>query len=79
MVAAGLQIARWKCSGLDVNWRRVYRSLIFMDCWLSYTLGYRSEVTPHDIAVGCRRMWVRGMWLTCAGCMRFLPNSGTHH
>jgi hypothetical protein len=55
--AAGLQIARWKCPILhassnvaaDENWRKIYRSLIFMDCWLSYTLGYSSEVTPSDI------------------------------
>jgi hypothetical protein len=55
--AAGLQIARWKCIALhasstvddDANWRKIYRSLIFMDCWLSYTLGYSSEVTPSDI------------------------------
>jgi hypothetical protein len=33
------------------NWRRIFRSLIFMDCWLSYTLGYASEVTTDDIAV----------------------------
>jgi hypothetical protein len=55
--AAGLQIARWKCpasqnssSGLeDENWMKIYRSLIFMDGWLSYTLGYNSEVTPSDV------------------------------
>lgn len=33
------------------NWRKVFRSLIFMDCWLSYTLGYTSEVTPRDVRV----------------------------
>lgn len=35
----------------DDNWRRLFRSLIFMDCWLSYTLGYPSEVTSQDVAV----------------------------
>ncbi|KAF2475563.1 uncharacterized protein BDR25DRAFT_213998 [Lindgomyces ingoldianus] len=61
LVAAGLQIARWKCpppqqSALDTaneSWRRIFRSLIFMDSWLSYTLGYVSEVVPDDIAVAC--------------------------
>jgi hypothetical protein len=59
-VAAGLQIARWKCPALHAssnvptneNWRKIYRSLIFMDCWLSYTLGYSSEITPSDVQVG---------------------------
>lgn len=58
-VAAGLQIARWKCPTLHVSpaalvdndWRRIFRSLIFMDSWLSYTLGYTSEVTTADIEV----------------------------
>lgn len=61
LVAAGLQIARWKCPQLhqyphDVdsdNWRRIFRTLIFMDCWLSYTLGYASEITQDDISFAC--------------------------
>ncbi|KAF1972615.1 hypothetical protein BU23DRAFT_580742 [Bimuria novae-zelandiae CBS 107.79] len=61
LTVAGLQIARWKCpvatksndGACDTNWRRLYRSLIFMDCWLSYTLGYPSEITPRDIAIAC--------------------------
>ncbi|KAF2020225.1 hypothetical protein BU24DRAFT_135558 [Aaosphaeria arxii CBS 175.79] len=60
LIAAGLQIARLKrpssrsgIDGIGDNWRRVFRSLIFMDCWLSYTLGYTSEVTQEDIAVAC--------------------------
>ncbi|KAF2634026.1 hypothetical protein P280DRAFT_464278 [Massarina eburnea CBS 473.64] len=61
LIAAGLQIARWKCPTLakanSVNtgesWRRVFRSLIFMDCWLSYTLGYTSEITSGDISIAC--------------------------
>lgn len=36
---------------MDENWRKIYRSLIFMDSWLSYTLGYSSDATPQDIAV----------------------------
>lgn len=56
-IAAGLQIARWKCPALihtsdsmsvEENWMKIYRSLIFMDNWLSYTLGYSSEVTDVD-------------------------------
>jgi hypothetical protein len=61
-LAAGLQIARWKCPALhavtgipaDENWRKIFRSLIFMDSWLSYTLGYSSEVTPNDVEVCVR-------------------------
>jgi hypothetical protein len=57
--AAGLQIARWKCPAphsssaimTGNDWKRILRSLIFMDSWLSYTLGYTSEVTPSDIDV----------------------------
>jgi hypothetical protein len=59
--AAGLQIARWKCVMpqnrlyiADVGWRKIFRSLIFMDSWLSYTLGYPSEVSAKDIQVGYR-------------------------
>jgi hypothetical protein len=36
---------------MDENWRKIYRSLIFMDSWLSYTLGYNAEATPSDIQV----------------------------
>jgi hypothetical protein len=36
---------------MDGNWRRIYRSLIFMDSWLSYTLGYGSEITSYDVSV----------------------------
>ncbi|KAF9697665.1 hypothetical protein EKO04_004009 [Ascochyta lentis] len=61
LIAAGLQIARWKfpplhrttTGAMDENWRKIYRSLIFMDSWLSYTLGYSSEATSQDISVAC--------------------------
>ena len=57
--AAGLQIARWKCPPLQLTgaeesigvWRRIFRSLIFVDCCLSYTLGYTSDITANDISV----------------------------
>ncbi|KAF1941154.1 hypothetical protein EJ02DRAFT_210547 [Clathrospora elynae] len=61
LIAAGLQIARWKCprlqnfpqTSLDDNWRKIFRSLIFMDSWLSYTLGYPSETLTSDVQVAC--------------------------
>ncbi|KAF2655406.1 hypothetical protein K491DRAFT_426841 [Lophiostoma macrostomum CBS 122681] len=61
LIAAGLQVARWKCPPLQQlggnatvdNGRRLFRSLIFMDSWLSYTLGYPSEVAAEDIAFVC--------------------------
>ncbi|KAF2133839.1 hypothetical protein P153DRAFT_372395 [Dothidotthia symphoricarpi CBS 119687] len=58
LIAAGLQIARWKCPPLHTVvvgdiWRKIFRSLIFMDSWLSYTLGYASEATPNDVQIAC--------------------------
>ncbi|KAF2794029.1 hypothetical protein K505DRAFT_361488 [Melanomma pulvis-pyrius CBS 109.77] len=61
LVAAGIQIARWKCrlphpsrnDQAAEGWRRIFRSLLFMDCWLSYTLGYTSDVTAEDVAIAC--------------------------
>ncbi|KAI4702044.1 hypothetical protein J4E81_002405 [Alternaria sp. BMP 2799] len=61
LIAAGLQIARWKYPALqtssrsatDDHWRKIFRSLIFMDSWLAYTLGYPTEVTASDIQVAC--------------------------
>ncbi|TID20826.1 hypothetical protein E6O75_ATG05591 [Venturia nashicola] len=55
-ITAGLSIAEWQYpkllqrqepKELREDWRKVYRSLIFMECWLSSTLGY----PPHDISV----------------------------
>ena len=65
LIAAALATARWKCFQNQVldagseHGRRLFRSLVFMDCWLSYTLGYTSEVTPQDIEVGNKTsiMW----------------------
>ncbi|KAF2005994.1 hypothetical protein P154DRAFT_518226 [Amniculicola lignicola CBS 123094] len=54
LIAAGLQIARWKCSTSSCDGdgsRRLVRSIIFIDCWLSYTLGYSTEVTSEDISM----------------------------
>lgn len=51
-VAAALAIARWKYPQLGDNgdstasresWRKVYQTLVFLDCWMCYTLGYFSE------------------------------------
>jgi hypothetical protein len=52
-------MARWMFPALrssnqmsmNDDWRRIFRSLIFMDNWLSYTLGYTPEATPSDIQV----------------------------
>ncbi|RAR05730.1 hmg box protein [Stemphylium lycopersici] len=55
----GLQIARWKWpaaqgpQSMDGSWKNIFRSLIFMDSWLSYTLGYPCEVTPDDTKTAC--------------------------
>ncbi|KAF2832337.1 hypothetical protein CC86DRAFT_401107 [Ophiobolus disseminans] len=69
LIAAGLQVARWKYPSLhgsnsgplDENWRKIYRSLIFMDSWLSYTLGYTSEVTPKDVQIICGSRYANAM------------------
>ncbi|KAI8930850.1 hypothetical protein NX059_011869 [Plenodomus lindquistii] len=61
LIAAGLQIARWKCPPVymstnrpvDEGWRKIFRSLIWVDSWLSYTLGYTSEVIPSDVQFAC--------------------------
>jgi hypothetical protein len=51
-LAAALSIARWKFPFLPIDgdaegsrdsWRKVYRTLVFIECWLCYTLGYNSE------------------------------------
>jgi len=55
MVVAGLKLARWKYPQLSPrdktrgDWQGVYRSLIFVDCWLAYTLGLPPERTPADV------------------------------
>lgn len=74
LLVAGLQIARWKCPGMvhpasesttdTTTWQRLFRSLIFMDCWLSYTLGYTSEVTPQDITVCSGSIYMALMTIT---------------
>lgn len=44
-------MSRSPAGPMDCSWRRIYRSLIFMDSWLAYTLGYSSEASPQDIVV----------------------------
>lgn len=57
LISAGLQIAR--CRGPPPaypgheTWKKLFRSLIFMDSWLSFTLGYSTEVREEDIALAC--------------------------
>ncbi|KAF2138580.1 uncharacterized protein K452DRAFT_311513 [Aplosporella prunicola CBS 121167] len=58
VLAAGLSVSRWvfcpsndeqiSADGLEEA-RRILCTLIFMDCWLSTTLGYRSDTRPIDI------------------------------
>jgi hypothetical protein len=64
------------------SWQKIFRSLVFMDCWLSYTLGYMSEVKSEDIAVG---IFTLPSYVVLTGPARLhqLPcrhnHSGRHH
>ena len=51
-IEAALAIARWKYPQLSANgdvtatresWRKVYRTLVFLECWMCYSLGYPSD------------------------------------
>lgn len=51
-VAAALAIARWKYPPLGADgdsianresWRKIYRTIVFLEGWMCYTLGYPSE------------------------------------
>ena len=63
-VAAALVIARWKYPQLGgggdgtasrESWRKVYRTVVFLDCWMCYTLGYASENVHAHLKVSvCR-------------------------
>jgi hypothetical protein len=47
----------------DEGRRKIFRSLTFMDSWLSYTLGYESEVTLSDIQVrGTLALFRPSLW-----------------
>ncbi|EXJ93934.1 hypothetical protein A1O1_02327 [Capronia coronata CBS 617.96] len=54
-IASGLQIARWVRLHRQVAsddwqlWRRVYRTLVFMECWLSSSLGYRWNLSDEEV------------------------------
>ncbi|KAF1983306.1 hypothetical protein K402DRAFT_176946 [Aulographum hederae CBS 113979] len=59
---AGLQVARWKYPQLVASftthsevhkWMRIYRTLVFVDCWLSYTLGFTSSIQLEDVNFTC--------------------------
>jgi hypothetical protein len=50
--AAALAIARWRYPQLGIDgdgiatresWRKVYRTVVFLECWMSYTLGHSPE------------------------------------
>ncbi|KAK8233585.1 hypothetical protein HDK77DRAFT_246747 [Phyllosticta capitalensis] len=58
IITAGLKISRWKFPTLKTDLpkqpdqetaRKVMNTLIFMDCWLSTTLGYKSDVSKEDL------------------------------
>ncbi|KAK8177857.1 hypothetical protein IWX90DRAFT_422134 [Phyllosticta citrichinensis] len=58
IIIAGLKISRWKFPTLEEDLpertdqksaRKVMNTLIFMDCWLSTTLGYKSDVSVEDL------------------------------
>ncbi|KAF2841802.1 hypothetical protein M501DRAFT_1013192 [Patellaria atrata CBS 101060] len=54
-LAACFEVVRWKRpemikSRIRALWQKVHCSIIFIVCWLSYTLGWPSGVTDTDIA-----------------------------
>ncbi|KAI9729185.1 MAG: hypothetical protein M1834_007092 [Cirrosporium novae-zelandiae] len=59
LIASGLKMARWNMVARARNsspqdwmeWRRILRTLAFMECWLSSTLGYRFELTNEEISL----------------------------
>ncbi|KAJ9638356.1 hypothetical protein H2199_007043 [Coniosporium tulheliwenetii] len=57
-VAAALQIARWKLLprtvtwGAQDDWPKVFRSLVFVECWLSSSLGCPSDLTTEEMEYG---------------------------
>lgn len=61
-----------------MGWRRIFRSLVFMDCWLSYTLGYTSDVTANDVAVRLKT-WPTSSYLTTIDRLCFIPSRFGHH
>ncbi|KAJ9616918.1 hypothetical protein H2200_000638 [Cladophialophora chaetospira] len=55
-LAMGLSIARQARSNVEqmppelwVPFRKVYRSFVFMECWLSSSLGYQPGILPEEI------------------------------
>ncbi|KAJ4535828.1 hypothetical protein HRR86_001966 [Exophiala dermatitidis] len=54
-IASGIQIARWarlhrQVTSHDLHlWRRVYRTLVFMECWLASSLGYQFDLTEEEL------------------------------
>ncbi|OAG38717.1 hypothetical protein AYO21_07070 [Fonsecaea monophora] len=52
-IASGLRLARWaRLQQQDilpwVAYRKVYRSLVFMECWLASTLGYQPDLSHEE-------------------------------
>ncbi|EXJ92151.1 hypothetical protein A1O3_00701 [Capronia epimyces CBS 606.96] len=56
-IASGLQIARWARLHQQVTshdwhlWGRVYRTLVFMECWLSASLGYQWDLNEEELKI----------------------------
>jgi len=66
LISAALQIGRIKLirernitgdtQGEDEEyWRKIFRTVVFMECWHSYSLGYHSYILDHDIKYA--RFW----------------------
>ncbi|OAP61896.1 hypothetical protein AYL99_04099 [Fonsecaea erecta] len=52
-IASGLRLARWARQRQQdnlpwVTYRKVYRSLIFMECWLASSLGYQPDLNSEE-------------------------------
>ncbi|OQV10927.1 hypothetical protein CLAIMM_14847 [Cladophialophora immunda] len=53
LIASGLRLARWaRLQQQDVlpwvAYRKVYRSLVFMECWLASSLGYQPDLNNDE-------------------------------
>jgi len=64
LISAALQIGRTKLiregnisgnaqSQDEAYWRKIFRTVVFMECWHSYTLGYQSDIFEDDIKYAC--------------------------
>ncbi|KIW27238.1 hypothetical protein, variant 1 [Cladophialophora immunda] len=56
LIQLGLQIARWnlalplhELTGDAHEWTRLYRTMMFFECWLSTSLGYMSDLCAGEV------------------------------